>query len=174
MSLRVSSLERGVVRIFALSMTDAEAEALRDAVDPAVFGLEQINGDYIEIFPVSDLTELGLDGFLEAGHGIEPKDLDPDRAKLRALDGWILLATSQAFAGIEAELRLAPELTLIGSYQEPLVDWSSDAPLVSQAASGTSSPPKSAPSDAAMSGRIAMLALIVIFALTAVMVLIAA
>ena len=62
---------------------------------------------------------------------------------------------------------LAPEpaLTLIGTYGEVRTDYSADEPITSEAAKPYTAPPepgKKRPSDAAMSGRVATLVLIVL------------
>lgn len=180
--LETSTVERGLVRVFALSMSQDEAQALRDntpedgapAPQAAALGLDTINADYIEVFPVSDLSEIGLTGYLVEGNGIDPDSLRGDRAKLDALDGWVMCVYSAAFGGRAVTLRPAPELTLIGTYAEPGVDWSDQQKLQSDAARGTTAAPKKAPSDAAMSGRIAMGALLVLVLLTALMIWVAA
>jgi hypothetical protein len=181
--------ERGVVRVFALSMDPAEAKALRknegtDAEDRSpietALGASGLDTAKVEVFPLADVKEIGLQGYLEQGGGIERAQLDPDRRKLAALEGWVMVVYSSAFGGRGATLDPAPELTLVGTYTERGVDWSEKTKL-SSAASEFTAPPEDAtasaakkkPSDAAMSGRIALIALLVLFALTAVVVWIA-
>ena len=182
MSLTVSATERGIVRVFALSMDAAEAKALRDDVPESVdatgpqaaaLGVAHLDSDFTELFAIKDIAEIGLTGYLEQGNGIDPAQLAPDRAKLEALDGWVFLVYSHAFGGKATTLKPKPELTLIGAYSEPGVDWSETKALSSDAAIGTVYPARKKPSDAAMSGRIATLALLVLFALTGLMVWVA-
>lgn len=172
MSLIVQANERGRVRVFALSLTPQEARAL--ANDPAeqakTLGLQTLDSTYVEIFPVADLDELGLVGYLIEGNGIDPDSLGKDRARLKALSGWVMVVYSRAFSEAALTLKTVPALTHIGTYTQPGVDWSSEQTLTSQAATTPSTPVKKPVSDAAMSGRIATLALLVLFALTAVMV----
>jgi len=113
--------ERGVVRVFALSLSEAEAKALRETGLKRLFGGAAVDVDGLEIFPVSDLEDVGLWGLLADGHGIAQDQLEPDRAKLAALDGWVIVATSGAFPARPATVTLAPEITLIGTYSEPKV-----------------------------------------------------
>lgn len=135
MSLSVASNERGVVRVFALSMTDAEALDLRNNISvdedtPApqqtALGADYVDSDFTEVFPVKDLAGLGLSGYLETGNGIDPEQLAPDKAKLDALGGWVFILYSAAFGGIAQTLRPRPALKLIGTYSEPLPDWRAD------------------------------------------------
>lgn len=182
MTLLVKANEHGLVRVFALSMTDAEANSLKRNISEGddnpspqeiALGATSLDSDYVEVFPVKDLADLGLFGYLETGNGINPDQLAPDRQKLDALDGWVLCVYSAAFGGQAQQLSPGAKLTLIGTYSEPGVDWSETHTLTSDAARIDASPAKKSPSDAAMSGRIAMAALIFIFALTFLMVWIA-
>lgn len=176
--------ERGVVRVFALSMEAGAARRLKANAAPeeagaptpieAALGVTGIDANFVEVFPLKDISEIGLDGYLEEGSGIDPARLDPDRRKLAALEGWVLLVYSAAFGGRGATLDPAPELTLVGTYSEPGVDWSEQARLRSAATQGTAAPARKRTSDAAMSGRIAAIALLVMFLLTALVVWIAA
>lgn len=132
MSLSIAPNERGVVRIFALSMTDTEALALRENVrvgensstpQQIALGASNLDSEFVEVFPVSDLSDLGLVGYLETGSGIDPDQLASDKAKLSALDGWVLIVYSAAFGGLAQELSPNKSLKLIGRYHEPLPNW---------------------------------------------------
>ena len=116
------------------------------------------------------LADYGLADYLIEANGMDPASVDPDRARLDALTGPVLLVLSGALAdGID---RLAPRapLTLVGRYTET-PDFTLRPPLRSDAASGAiGDAPAKRPSDAAMSGRIATLALLVLFALVGVMI----
>ena len=185
-SLTVTPGERGLVRVFALSMTDAEAQALRanegtgDAGAPSpqatALGVTSLDTQYTEVFPVADLDRLRLSGYLVEGNGVDPKSLEGHREKLDALDGWVMLVYSSAFAGQSVELSPASSLTHIGTYAEPGVDWSERVDLQSEAATNPDfqvPPPKKVPSEAAMSGRVAMIALVVIALITILVVALA-
>lgn len=182
MSLDVRANERGMIRLFALSMTEAEAKPLcadPDAPDPdrairlaQLLGVETLDTDGVEVFPVSDLEELGLAGYMIEGNAVDPSQIEKDRAKLAGLAGWVMVVYSSAFSGAAVTLSPAPQLTLIATYTQPDVDWSTSQPLTSQAAAPQAVEVKR-PSDAAMMGRVATIALLVMFALTAVVVWVA-
>ncbi len=132
MSLTIAPNERGVVRVFALSMGDAEATALRNnapagedtaSAQEIALGTRHLDSDFVEVFPLTDLEGLGLSGYLETGNGIDPAVLAPDKAKLNALGGWVLIAYSAAFGGFAQVLSPIPALKLIGTYGEPLPNW---------------------------------------------------
>lgn len=129
--LTLPALERGQVRVFSLSMSAAEARHLD--LEQA-FGLVPSNPDRIEIFPVSNLDGVGLAGYLTQGCGIPETQVAPDRARLDALDGHVLVLHSRAFGDDGATVTPAPELTLIGTYAEARTDMTPLPPLDSDAA----------------------------------------
>jgi hypothetical protein len=118
--IEIAALEQGTTRLFALSLSDGAARQLRD--DPEAqaraLGLSGINSDGVEVFPVSDLGEMGLAGYLSEGVDARAEDLRRDKQKLASLDGWVMLVHSSAFEGRAERLRPGPELTLIGTYAQ--------------------------------------------------------
>ncbi len=167
-AITIPANERGVVRVFALSMTDVEASALKDnpKAVAGVLGTEALpNLEHIELFPVSDLDGVGLLAYLHDGAGVPQEQLAPDRVKLDRLGGWVMVVFSLAFEDRADVLKPDAALTLIGTYGALRTDYSADADLTSDAAKPYSAPPETRrkrPSDAAMSGRVAMLVLILL------------
>lgn len=167
--------ERGIVRVFALSLDPVAAQALKvsaDAIKKTLGADIALDTTHVEIFPVRDLHEIGLVGYLMEGDAVTADQLAPDRAKLEKLSGWVLIVYSLAFGDRSTTLKPDKALTLIGTYGETRTDWSSTRDVESDAAKPVSDQP-TRPSDAAILGRIAMLALIVLGLLTALMVWIA-
>lgn len=171
--------ENGRVRVFALSLDDTAAQALKDnapagdttPLNQALGGA--VNGTHVEVFALSDLGEMSLSDYLLEGAGVQAEPLEKDRAKLMALSGWIMIVYSSAFGGAALTLTPAPELTLIGTYLQEGVDWSSDVDLSTPSAlpyQDNGSSARKRPSDAAMLGRVATAALLVLFALVGLMV----
>lgn len=179
-TIDVPTSEIGKIRVFSLSMTDAEARELQkdSAAMQAMVGA-QVDPEYVDIFPVSNLEGVGLAGFLREGNGVPTEQLAPDRVKLDKLDtlgGWVLILYSSAFRNTATTFTPAPALTIIGTYDEARTDWSATETVKAEAAKPFTAPPetvKKRPSDAAMSGRIATVALIVMFALTGLVIWIA-
>ncbi|WP_299610545.1 hypothetical protein [uncultured Tateyamaria sp.] len=169
-SINVPQNERGVIRVFALSMTDDEARTLKD--DPALIEAAlgtSVDAAQVEVFPVSDLEGVGLVGYLAEGNAVPMDQLNPDRAKLDKLGGWVMIVFSLAFRDCETTLSPAASLTLIGTYGETRTDWRATETVEAKSAQPYSAPAetvKKKPSDAAMSGRIAMIALLVLGLLT--------
>ncbi|MGV6803466.1 MAG: hypothetical protein ACWA49_04605 [Ruegeria sp.] len=121
--MTVTSSEHGVIRLFALDMRPEEAKFLREpgAADQ-VLGVSGLDPEQIDIFPVSDLEDLGLYGYLSEGCGVSEDQLD--RTQLGAVDGWVLVLRSAALHGHAATLKPDPRLRLIGFYTEEATNWS--------------------------------------------------
>lgn len=170
--------EHGHLRLFAVNLTPQEVTALEEG-KPEKIGLMLGAGDldtsFLELVQISDLEALGLTGYLHEGYGLSDAVLGPDRSKLNALAGHVLIVLSLAFRNKAVKIKARPDLTLIGSYVTDGPDWSGGLDIESKSAEPYSGPPpKKRPSDAAMSGRIATFALLFIFIFTAVFIWIAA
>ena len=185
-ALKVRKNEFGVVRLFTV---DAEAEGQNkmsaepewgeDPSDPPwplreALGVDYLDSDFIELFDVADLDELGLAGYMIEGLGIAEDDVAPHRAQLDAIKGLVLIVFSNALGGFETTIRPKSPLRWVGTFVEDRPPVQFD-PLPSGGAERPPAPEpeKKRPSDAAMSGRVATVALLVIFALTAVVVWVA-
>ncbi|MGC1504601.1 MAG: hypothetical protein WA782_10725 [Sulfitobacter sp.] len=121
MTIEIPTGEIGTTRVFSLSMPSAHAKALQASIEAqiAILGAEVPNPEGVEVFPVSDLGEIGLVGYLREGTDAREADLNRDAAKLAALDGWVMLVHSLAFAGEATTLTPDLALTLIGTYAQP-------------------------------------------------------
>ena len=190
MTLDIAANETGLIRVFALSMSDEQAQALKvnstdgqaetdaSALQDLALGGTKLNDAHIEVFPVADLGDLALPDYLIDGAGAKPEAIDTDRFKLSSLEGWVMLVYSSAFRGQKQTLTPAAQLTLVGTYPQVGIDWSPQIDLSTPSAlpqnDGTPKADlKKHPSNAAMSGRVAMVALLVMFLLVGLMVWIA-
>lgn len=123
--IEIPAEERGVIRVFNLDMAPEQARFLREPGALAqVLGIDEIDLDHVEIFPVSDLEELGLAGYLTQGCGIAETEITPDRERLAALQGHVLLLRSRAFGGAARRLTLSSQITHVASYGERPISWS--------------------------------------------------
>lgn len=165
--------ERGIVRLFALDLPEGEAAGFAGAALEEALGAGGLDAQYVEVFPVADLKGLGLSGYMTEGLGIPAEQIEGDRARLDGLKGHVLVLLSGAFGGRAATLTPRAPLRWIGTYTEEHAPVTF-APLPSDAAAGEVTGGGAAPpSRAAISGRVAMVALLVIAALTAVMIWVA-
>ncbi|WP_306152476.1 hypothetical protein [Roseovarius sp. MMSF_3281] len=179
----IKAHEHGIVRLFAID-TDAEPPIMSvepewetNAENPPwplrdALGVEYLDSDFIELFDVANLEGLGLPQYMIDGLGVAEADVEEDRARLEAIRGKILVVVSSAFGGFAGTLTPKSPLRWIGTYTEETAPVSFK-PLPSESAKGTTGG-KAPPSDAAMSGRVASIALLVLFALVALVVWVAA
>jgi len=164
----VLATEHGMVRLFAVDLPKDEIAGLDVA---ASLGVGRLDPERFELFALDDLKGLGLAGYMHEGLGISRAELDV--ARLDALEGHVLILRSAAFGGQAVVLTPRAPLRWIGTYAEETAPVQF-TPLPAASAQGVVTPTgKAPPSDAAMSGRIATLALLVIFALTALVVWVA-
>lgn len=178
-SIQIKASETGAVRLFIVDIAPAEIDAfrarngrwpLREAL-----GAEALDPDHIDIFDAADLTGVGLSGYLSEGHAIPDDQINEARAQLEALQGTLMVVTSSAFLGQAQTLTPRAPLRLIASFSraqdpitfQPLPDASARTPVFEE------KPPRKTPSDAAMSGRVASVVLLVLALLVLVMVWIA-
>ena len=123
--IHIPATERGVVRLFALDMRPEQAVFLKEPGALAqVLGIEALDMEQVEIFPVSDLEDIGLAGYLSEGLDVPRDQIDADSAMLAAVEGHVLLIRSRAFDGQEVRLTPADQITLIGTYGERQASWS--------------------------------------------------
>lgn len=165
--------ERNSLRVFALDMTAAEVQALR-AEGPsglaAFLGVGAVDPGHVEIFDVADLGAVGLAGYLIEGNGLAEAQIAADRGLLEDQRGFVLIVFSGAFRGVATTLRPSARLALIGSYAES-VDPVHFAPLPFEDADGMMAAGGTPMmSNARVSGMVAAAALVVLFALTALLV----
>ena len=176
--LTVTAGERGKLRVFAVNLSDKDAQMLADKPDAAaaLLGVDDLDNTFAEVLAIDHIAELGLPDYLHDGYDVPSEALAADRARLAALEGYVLIVLSLAFRDKSLQLAPGAELTFIGSYPTAQVDWSAKTPVTTESArpgTGVPGTAKKRPSDAAMSGRIAMAALIVLAVLTYVIVWIA-
>ncbi len=146
-------------------------EESRSALIAELLGRDDARLTHVDLIAVDDLDEIGLAGFLLDGPGVPAEELTAHKARLEALSGFVLILYPGVFE-TDTEFTLGPDLTMIATLNQEPTRWEATQTLASEAATELTAPKKK-PSDAAMSGRIAMLALIVIALLTWLMIWIA-
>ncbi|WP_299947146.1 hypothetical protein [uncultured Ruegeria sp.] len=136
--LTIAPNERGVIRLFALDMRPEEARFLREPGAAAqVLGVDELDPEQIDIFPVADLEDLGLYGYLNEGCGVSEDQLD--RTRLKAIEGWVMVLRSAAFQGHPANLALDPRVRLLGLFTEEATNWTG-GPIETESAKPFSAP----------------------------------
>ena len=126
--IHIPAGERGLIRVFDLDMRPEQIKFLREPGALAqVLGIEDLNLDQVEIFPITDLEDLGLVGYLTEGSGVPVERLADDRERLAELSGHVMLIRSRAFGGEETHLTPAAQITFIGAYGEERTQWTGPA-----------------------------------------------
>jgi hypothetical protein len=165
--------EHGVIRIYAIDLptdqislfTQRQQVAgndpwpLKDALGATV----NFNEDFIKIVDVAALGEIGLVDYLTLGNGVSAGDVAPYSDVLTRVQGHIVIVFSSAFKGEAQTLAIKRPLRFIAAFREesaavtfePLPDGSAKGTLAGKV------PRKKPTSDAAMSGRVATIALLV-------------
>lgn len=166
----VAEGERGTVRVFATDLTKDQIEGFDVA---AALGATSLEVEQVELFDIADLQGLGLAGFLEEGHGIPPEQLTDMAPQLDGLKGVVLIVPSRAFGDRKQTLTPTAPLRLLGTFFEDRPPVSFETLPSGGAQGNVNTETKPGPSNAAMSGRVAMIALLVLAALVAVMIWIA-
>lgn len=169
-TLTVRKNEVGVVRIFAVDLPADRIEAFEEktttdgkTVWPVAqaLGAEHLDRDGYDLFDVAALDELGLAGLLIHGHGIAEADVAPMRPQLEALHGHVLVLTSRAVNAGNQTLHPKSPLRWIATFSEDRTPVSFEPlPNPDPQAIVEDPPTKPVPSNAAISGRIAALVLI--------------
>ncbi|WP_293576215.1 hypothetical protein [Phaeobacter sp.] len=150
--LLVPAGEQRTIRVFDLEMGHEHVRFLREPGALAqILGVEEIDLDHVEIFPVTDLEELGLVGYLRDGCGITQEQLDADAAELKSITGYVLLIRSRALRGRKTRLTPANQIRFVGLYREAGADWARD--LAAAATPPESAKPYSAPRPSPRSAR---------------------
>lgn len=171
----VSSAERGVVRIFRCDYQlrlEIEHFGTYDRFCQSL-GIDRIDPGHIQQVQVQALGDMSLTRFLAEGYDVRSDDLAKYASALDALNGQdvlLLILRSPAFIDKPVTLRTQGEADLVATLREegsPVVFEELPNPIRSSAPADL---PAKRPSDAAMSGRIATLALLFLFALVGAMI----
>ncbi len=154
MTLTIPANEPPHIRVFAINRPPLEITAALEKHPKPDLARDLLNAPHIdtastEIFPVSDLAGVGLAAYLTEGYAVTEDALVKDRAKLDALDGYVLLLFSNSFGGSATTLAPGPDVTLIGTYPEARANMSAKPLKTASAApySGAPKPSRPAPNN---------------------------
>ena len=130
--MRITATEHGVVRLFAIETAQAfDHDALC-----AALGVETLDPKQVDMITLKDLDELGLEGYLALGMGIEPSEIEAMRPQIKALKGDVVLIRSAAFGGQAVTLNPKAPLRWIATFGEVPLDTTS-TPMKTASAQGT-------------------------------------
>ncbi|MFZ3582195.1 hypothetical protein ACOI1H_08510 [Loktanella sp. DJP18] len=172
MTLTIPATDHGLIRIFKVTGPAPEGLDTRaPQAMQALFGTDALDPDFVDVVDTRELSGLSLLDYLHQGYDI-PDDALADPA-LRDLRGLVVLIMSRAARGQDVTLTLAPQVSHVTTTGDPVRLNAPAAPLAATSATGTVSGGKAPPSAAAMSGRVATIALLVLFAVVALMIWVA-
>lgn len=163
MTLQIEATDHGRIYVFEVSEQTAGAlQADRDLTLAQTFGV-LLDGDFVDVVDISALEGMALSSYIHQGYDIPLDRMDRDA--IDAVETCAVLIMSRAFGGAAVHLSLGASPRHVATCTDPQ-SLQPTVPLISEAAEGTlAATPERAPiSDAAMSGRIATLALLVLFA----------
>lgn len=160
--------------IYVLELQRPAPEGLQEKTDAAmmaVLGKIVVNTDYVDAIVPGTLTDMTLPDLIRNGY--EMPIAEREAEQLRGLFGTVVLVMSAAFGGNETTVDLPGDIRHVLTLRETPT-MHAPQPLTAQSAEGIIVQTGKKPvSDAAMSGRIAMIALVVLFLLVAIMIWIA-
>lgn len=169
MVLTIPRNDHGQIRVFA-TLLPLPQEALEKTPDGmlAMFGAP-LNPDYVDIVRINDLGGMALTRYIQEGYDMAP-DL-VDASVVDEIKGYAVLILSRATGGKETELHPGFSLRHITTYA-PTPDMTAYEPLPAEGAKGVLPAPETDPakSKARVSGMLAFLSLITLFAIVAVMI----
>ena len=171
MAVKIPRNEHGQIRVFATPLPLPQ-EAIRKTPDGMLAMLgAPLNPDFVDIVKIDDLGGMALTRYIQEGYDMAP-DL-VDAAVVDQIKGYAVLVLSRATGGVETELHPGFSLRHITTYA-PTPEMTPQEKLPAKGAKGTIPPPETAPaqSKARISGMLAFLSLITLFAIVAVMILI--
>ncbi len=194
----VAAHEHGVVRIYSINLPNDEVDAfstLQKEFFPGEpepdywalkdwLGADTLDPEYVNVIDIDDLQDMQFVDYLIEGYDVTGEDIASHRAALDGLRGHVAIVTSAAFGGVEQDLKANTDaLTLENTFLIHAVSLRqrsasiSFRPLPKDGADGILTPPnaqkKKPPSDAAMGGRVATIALLVMGLLVWIMIKVA-
>ncbi|MFT5065531.1 MAG: hypothetical protein ACJAXK_000532 [Yoonia sp.] len=169
--INVPANDHGAIYVLELNRLAPDGlDTKTDAAMMAVFGNVVLNTDYVDAITPGMLAEMSLPDFIRNGYDMPVSTIQAE--EMRGLMGTVVLVMSAAFGGDAMNIDLPSDVRLVMVLHETTA-MAAPRPITTDSALGTVPPKRKKPSDAAMSGRVATYALLVLFALVVVMIWIA-
>ena len=167
MSDIVGEHEIGCVRVFHFNPPTEDGPIFQFQT---VIGVTGLSAEHVQHVVLADLGEMPLRSFLAVGYEIDAAALD-EVSELDGLTGHVFIVRSSAFLDRPVTLKTGGAAQLVATLWEPSKIGGFVAAIKTESAEGILTPPtKKKPSDAAMSGRVATIALLVMGLLVWVMI----
>ena len=173
MTLDIPANDFGQIRVFEYRafLPENIVEKTPDGLT-TLFGTDALDPNYIDIIRIDDLSTMTLTDYIAQGYDMEAEVHDVPA--VNGIEGFAILLLSSATHGDPVSLTLAPELRHVTTYI-PQAQLQVIEPLPGEGAEGLigDAPAPKAKSDARIGGMVAMVSLIVLFALVGLMIWVA-
>ena len=172
--IAIPAYEHGIIRVFSIELPDDQIDAFAKddsaAKQPLLdaLGIDTLDPEFIDVFPVSKVEALGLSGYLTSGLGVLEGDVAMDQKKLDDLTGHVLIVTSSAFGERAVTLTPNSPLRLIGTYREEasaahdIMDPADVAPITATPDTGTADAPPANPGSLVLVLAVAILVVLIL------------
>ncbi|MES2666546.1 MAG: hypothetical protein V4712_10630 [Pseudomonadota bacterium] len=165
--LHIAQGEQGVLRVFTADLTPDHWQDMQQgdsaAAVYALLGATGLKAAQVEVVRIADLGDLGLGGYLAAGHDVPEAALRPDAARLKSLTGTVLIVSSGALSDTGGTLRPADGVVPFATYLQvgaaPADLWPAPSPAPPEA---TPAPPPPPASSLVPAGPIIALAVVLV------------
>ena len=161
--LRIPLTRDRAVWLFAIDLPEAEVDAFLSGDLATALGVDPAQ---VEVVDTDTIKLIGLATYLTEANGLDEATVGPDAAMLDALNGRLLMVFRAALGDGGTRFDPKPPLRFIGHYAEPAAAPPMPMPAT-EATKGMLEGGRGKPSDAAMSGRVAMGVLVFLFVFTA-------
>lgn len=173
LATEVTETEIEVIRLYEIALPLQEASSITADDVADALGTPRLNEEYVDIFDINTLDEMGLKGYMVEGLGVPKDSITPYSERIAQIDGFVVVVLSKAFESRPIALLNSHPLRLVGAFTERQADQG-NVDLTSKAATEKMLKPTKKPkSQAAQSGMIATFALLFMFLFVAVIVWIA-
>ncbi|MGH1412667.1 MAG: aspartate carbamoyltransferase catalytic subunit [Pelagimonas sp.] len=124
MQIEVNGSDNTTLRVFKL---DLPAEAIERFTVQAgtgewplkyALGATTLRNGFVDVVDLRDLEKMRLSQYLADAYGLAGSDFKAERNQLDALTGHLVILPAQAFDNTSQTLTIAPQLRLIGTYNE--------------------------------------------------------
>lgn len=158
--LHIAATEHGHIHLFDLALADTAAKSFLQPpfgsngqgwLLQSALGATALDPVLVEAFPVADLDEIGLAGYLTEGLGVAEAQVEADAKRLAQITDYVVILRSKAFKGTAQDLTVKAPLTYIASYTEEAAPLTLEK-LTSDSAKGIISGPEAAPAPASTKG----------------------
>ncbi|WP_422071821.1 aspartate carbamoyltransferase catalytic subunit [Tranquillimonas rosea] len=172
-TIEIPERDWGKVHVFTLDLRADEVPAFTTPDDSGwplkrALGATHLDPERVEVLATRELTGMGLSGYLVEGQGVQEAQVVPDRARLDALTGHVVVLPSVALGTGAQTLRPTAPLAHFATYSETPARPANER-LESESARGTLTGGRTDPAPAGKGSRARLIAVIAALAVAALL-----